>query len=483
MRLSLLLLAIFSFIGCYASKEQLQQPMRKQELYPYLKKNDTYIYVASDFTPVLPTEYTHADLFTSTGYALVENEQEEYAVINQAGETVVPFSKRYLSLQVLTDQLTVVMRRETYSKTSRFWEWEWNIFSGLNTTVHRQKFEVFILETNQVLYSEKHSDKASLPSHVQVLDDQHFVFNETLYIRKGKRLVKQANHIIDTFSTGRVLQQNGTKYSILNVDQKRPELHNLEATDQLSFLVNGEKIILSGVNQRRYYSTIPHFLYQPDNQTYRTEPQFDKAFPKAITLQTPAQLDYLQKVSYVNSIPDYPYFILGVFDYDTWSYDWKYVSETGQLLDSIEAPDFFVLDVVSRVHRPHTSALITADQLPKNTTLKKITKNSSLNHVFKVTIKDNACVERVGLWNTQTKKWDLTPIYQDLYWLDVDLGLLAVAQEEYRYQLYDYETKQALTSSIYKSIYASGWVCTVDEAGKQQQFYYDFKTQKEYRDP
>lgn len=482
MRFSLLLLAIFSFMGCYSSKERLQQPRVKQELYPYLKKNGNYIYVDTDFTPVLPTEYRHADLFTSTGYAVVQNEQEEYAVINRSGETVVSFSERYLSLQVLTDQLTVVMRRETYTKTSRFWEWEWTIFSGLNTTVSRQKFDVFILETDQVLYSKKLSAKASLPSHVQLLDDQHFVFNETLYIRKGKRLVKQAGHIIDTFNNQRVLQQNGEKYTLLNANKKRPERQNLEATDQLSFLVEGEKMVLNGVNQRRYYSTVPHFLYDSDNQTYWIEPQFDKAFPKALTLQAPEQLDYLQKVSYVNSIPDYPYFILGVFDYDAWVYDWKYVSETGQLLDSIDAPDFFVLDVVSRVHRPYTSELITADQLPENTTLKKITKNSSLNHVFKITIKDKAGVERVGLWNTQTKNWDLAPIYQDLYWLDVDLGLLAVAQEEYRYQLYDYETKQTLTSSIYKSIYTSGWVTVEDAMGKQHQFYIDFKTRKEYRE-
>lgn len=482
MRFFFLLLAIFSFMGCYSSKEQLRHPVRKQELYPFLKNDNTYIYVASDFTPILQTAYTRADLFTSTGYALVQNAQEEYAVINQAGEIVVPFSKRYLSLQVLTDQLTVVMRRETYINKSRFWEWEWNIFSGLKTAIARQKFEVFVLETNQILYSEKLSAEASLPSYVQVLDDKHFVFNETLYTRKGKSLVKQAHHIIDTFNERRVLQQKGTQYAILNVDQTKPELKDLEATDQLSFFINGERMELQAVNQRRYYSDLPKILYQASSETYLTEPQFDKAFPKTITLDTPAQLEYLRQVSYVNSIPNYPYFILGVFDYDNWSYNWKYVSLAGQLLDSIDAPDFFVLDVISRVHRPYASEIITADQLPEHTTLEKITKDSSLNNLFKISIKEKGGTSYVGLWNTQLKTWELEPIYQDIHWLDVDLGLLAVAEEEYRYKLYNYQTKQLATSSIYKSIYASGWVVQVDTAGTQHEFYLDFKTQQEYRE-
>ncbi|QQU02566.1 hypothetical protein [Myroides odoratus] len=480
MRLSFLLLGIFSFFSCYSTKEKTVDAQTKQQLYPYLTKNHTYIYVDCDYTPVISTAFTTAGLFTSTGYAVVENDKGETAVINTAGKLVVPFMARYVSLQVLQDELTVVYTRETYAKNSRFWEWEWNIFSGLKTEVQRQKFEVYILETNQVLFAEQLSDKASLPTYVDTIDSEHFIFNQTLYKRKGQRLAKQKNNIIHWFDTNKLLQRNGAQFSILTLENKQQTLSNLEATQQVTFEVNGEELLLTEVNKSRYYSEIPEILYHPKTKEYRIEPLFEKVLPRQIKIRNEADYAYLQKVSYINSVPDYPYFILGVFDFDRWAFQWKYLTEDGTLLDTIDAPDFFVVDAMSRVQRPHPTELISTDQIPAPWRLDAVTKYSGFTHLFKITLKQEGQDNRYGLWNTQTKQWELQPIYRDFYWLDVEQGLLALAQEDNQYVVYNYLAKKNTTSAIFNYIDTSGWVTQVDTAGTKTSFYLDFATAKAY---
>lgn len=482
MHLSLFLFGIFSFLGCHPTKENLVGLQVNQELYPYLTKNHTYIYVDSHTTPVISTPFATADLFTSTGYAVVSNEKGQSAIINKMGKIVVPFADRYLSLQVLDDQLTVVYTRKSYAKNSRFWEWEWNIFSGLKTEVQRQKFEVYILETGQVLFAESLSDKASLPTYIASLNADHFIFNKILYKKKGQRLSKQKNNIIHWFEPNKLLQQNGSQFAILSLESKIPILEHLEATNQLTLEVNGKELLLTEVNKSRYYSEIPEILFNAKTKEYWIEPLFDRVFPKKIKTQNEADLAYLQKVSYINTVPDYPYFILGVFDYDNWLFQWKYLAMDGTLLDTINAPDFFVVDALSRVQRPQPTELISTDQIPPNWSLEAVTKYKGFSHLFKITLKQEGQSNRYGLWNTQTKQWELQPIYRDLYWLDIEQGLLALAKEDRQYVIYNYKTKKNLTDIIFSYIDTSGWVSQANTAGKEIHFYLDFATAKAYKE-
>lgn len=482
MHLSLFLFGIFSFLGCHPTKENLVNLQVNQELYPYLTKNHTYIYVDQHTTPLISTPFATADLFTSTGYAVVSNEKGQSAILNKTGKIVVPFADRYISLQVLNDEFTAVYTRETYTKNSRFWEWEWNIFSGLKTEVQRQKFEVYILETNQVLFSEQLSNTATLPTYITALDTDHFIFNKTLYKRKGQRLSKQKNNIIHHFEPNKLLQQNGSHFAILSLESKMPILEHLEATHQITFEVNGEKLLLTEVNKSRYYSEVPEILIHPKTKEYWIEPLFDKVLPKKIKAQNETDVAYLQKVSYINAVPDYPYFILGVFDYENWKFQWKYLALDGTLLDSIDAPDFFVVDALSRVQRPQPTELISTDQIPLNWSLEAVTKYKGFSHLFKITLKQEGQSNRYGLWNTQTKQWELEPIYRDFYWLDVERELLALAKEDRQYVIYNYKTKKNLTDIIFSYIDTSGWVSQGNTTGKEIHFYFDFATTKAYKE-
>lgn len=481
MYISFLLLSIVSFFSCSSTKEPVTTACVSQDLFPYLTKNRTYIYVDQNFHPIIPTAFAAADLFTSTGYAVVRNAKGESAILNTKGELVVPFADRYLSLDVLQDELTVVFSRETYTLNSRFWEWEWNIFSGLKTEVRRQDYTVYILETNQVLYSQRLQADESVPYTITTLDDQQYIFNQTLYIRKGKHLKKLEANILRSLNANRFLQQTGKTYTLFSLEGIA-SLHSLEASNQLHFWVNGEEITLKDVNKSRYYSTIPEILVDPKTKQYLIGPNFDKKFPLTLHIRNEADIAYLKQVTYINAIPDYPYFILGVFNYDTWLYDWKYVSEDGQLYDHIEADDFFVVDVIGRVLRPHPNEIIASSHLPSGWSLYAVTKFHAFTTLFKVAIQQEGEDRRYGLWNSDSQQWELAPIYRDLSWLNAEQGILALAQEEHQYQLYDYNKKEVLTSTIYKNLSPSGWVTLIDSAQHTLNYYMDFITLKEYRE-
>jgi len=481
MYISFLLFSLVSFLNCSSPQESTTKPSVSPDLIPYLTKNRTYIYVDRNFRPVISTAFAKADLFTSTGYAVVRNKKGESAILNTKGELVVPFANQYLSLEVLHNQLTVVFLRKTYSTNSRFWEWEWNIFSGLKTEVRRQQYQVYILETNQVLYSQRLQADESVPYAITSLDNQYFIFDEVLYIRKGKRLKKLKTNILRSLNANRYLQQQGNTYTLFSLD-KTPSFHTLEATNNVQFRVNEEEITLTNVNKSRYYTTVPEILYDSKTKTYWLEPNFDKKFPPILIARNEADIAYLKQVTYINAIPDYPYFILGVFNYNSWLYNWKYVSEDGHLHDHIEAPDFFVLDVIDRVLRPHSNEIITSNHLPSGWNLYAVTKFYASAHLFQVAIQQEGQDRRYGLWNRQSQQWELQPIYRDLFWLDFDRGLLALAKENHQYQLYDYNSKEILTSTIYKSLYPSGWVTLIDSNQHTLDFFMDYTTLKEYRE-
>ncbi|MGG5506275.1 hypothetical protein [Myroides sp. C6-3] len=482
MRLSCYFFSIVSFLGSFSTKEKIVGQQINQVCYPYLTKEQTYIYVDHTNKPVISRPFATADLFTSTGYAVVTDEKGQAAVIDKKGKIIVPFEDRYISLQVLNNQLTAIYTRETYTKNSRFWEWEWSIFSGLKTEVQRQKFEVYLLETKQVLFSEQLSTKASLPTYIATVDADHFIFNKTLYKRKGQRLSKQKNNIIHQFEPNKLLQQNGSQFAIFSIERKAPILEHLEATNQLTLEVNGKELLLTEVNKSRYYTEIPEILFNPKTKEYWIKPLFDRAFPKKIKARNETDLAYLQKVSYINTVPDYPYFILGVFDCDSWMFQWKYLAMDGTLLDHIDAPDFFVVDARARIQGPHQSELISTDAIPSNWSLEAVTKYKGFNTLFKITLKQEGQSNRYGLWNTQSKQWELQPIYRDFYWLDTERGLVALAKEDHQYVIYNYKTKKNITEDIFSYIDSSGWVTQVNEAGKEIHFYFDFSTAKAYKE-
>jgi hypothetical protein len=69
---------------------------------PFLTKNNDFVYVDKiSLKPVNSQKFKNASVFTSTGFAVVENEKNEYAVIDESGNKVLGFSSSPTDLNVV----------------------------------------------------------------------------------------------------------------------------------------------------------------------------------------------------------------------------------------------------------------------------------------------------------------------------------------------------------------------------------------------
>ncbi|WP_010253644.1 hypothetical protein [Myroides injenensis] len=257
--------------------------------------------------------------------------------------------------------------------------------------------------------------------------------------------------------------------------------NHLIANTEISFKLGSESIILPNINKSRYGNDIPEVLYNKKNNSYLVQPYFDKKFPQEIIPRNKEDIAFLQKVSYINAIPNYPYFIAGVFDYDKWQYQWKYIDLSGRLYDSIEANDFFTLDILSNVLRPYKSEIIPADKVPNTYQIDKIRKVYQSDNIFIAFLINDQQEKTVGLWDNHYKNWKITPTYNDITILDIERGIIAISLKNNEYQLYSLKTNSLISPTLYNYINSDGWT-NITKDNTRIYFYTDISTGEEYRD-
>ncbi|WP_010253647.1 KWG repeat-containing protein [Myroides injenensis] len=191
----LLILSLFSLTSTASQKKQIKPPKNTLDLIPYKTKNNTYIYVNRDKQPVFDTEFTSAELFTSTGFAIVTNSEHNQAIIDSNGKIVLPFKNYQIKLYPIGN-LTVVKTEKTYTANHRFWEREFNIFSSSVKDVIRIKTDVFILESQQHLLS-AHMSRDEENTYIKVINNNSFLINNDYYQLKNKR-AKKIKRILST---------------------------------------------------------------------------------------------------------------------------------------------------------------------------------------------------------------------------------------------------------------------------------------------
>ena len=118
---------------------------------PFLTKQNDFIYVDKiSLKPVSQQKFRSASLFTPTGFAVVENEKNEYAVIDEKGTIVLGFSDCTIGLNVVNG-LTFYKKDIEYEKKMPVWKWDWNIMgSGIKKEQTYHKIEIGVIETQQI---------------------------------------------------------------------------------------------------------------------------------------------------------------------------------------------------------------------------------------------------------------------------------------------------------------------------------------------
>ena len=149
---------------------------------PFLTKQNDFVYVDKEsLKPLTHQKFRNASVYTPTGFAVVENEKNEYAVIDENGKTILDFSADEINLNVVNG-LTFYQKDIEYEKKMPAWKWDWNILGGdikKEQTYHQ--FEIGVLETKQVLLHEDVpylEDRYSL--NIVSVDENHVFWNGSI---------------------------------------------------------------------------------------------------------------------------------------------------------------------------------------------------------------------------------------------------------------------------------------------------------------
>ncbi|REC42879.1 hypothetical protein [Chryseobacterium pennipullorum] len=454
---------------------------------PFLTKQNDFVYVdKASLKPVTNQKFKSASVYTSTGFAVVENEKNEYAVIGGGGKTVLKFSASPISLNVVNG-LTFYKKDIEYEKKMPAWKWEWNILGGdikKEQTYHN--IEIGVLETNQILL---HKDIPYLEDNYYLnfvsVDDHHVFWNGSLYEIKKGHLTKTEYNIVELLEDRRFIKSSNATFSMFSLDQKKAIHTGLKGTETLSIRFGNENILLKEVNKERYDPEVPKLLIDRKTDDVYPFPQYEKIFPKHIAQATPSQIDFIKKTSLVYSITHSPYFLLGVFNYDhdVWAFDWLYIDTKGNVTESIGQYDFKVLDQLGNLVWPDRKMILPDQFINKSWKFGKINSYMGMDDLYIIPIEDENQLRTKGLWNRSTNTWEIKPEYHEISVLDPEKQIYALQKEkDGLYTLYDHKNKKNIGSKAYQSINSEGGVSVKQNSGENLYYYIDIYSGKEYKE-
>ncbi len=454
---------------------------------PFLTKQNDFIYVDKiSLKPVSQQKFRSASLFTPTGFAVVENEKNEYAVIDEKGTIVLGFSDCTIGLNVVNG-LTFYKKDIEYEKKMPVWKWDWNIMgSGIKKEQTYHKIEIGVIETKQILLDEDIpylDDNYNL--NFAAVDENHLFWNGCIYRIKKGHLAKVESNIVELLENKRFIKGSHTTFSIFGLDQKKAIQSGLKGAEVLSIQFGKETITLKDINKERYDPEVPKLLTDSKTQDTYPFPQYEKVFPKEITKATASQIDFIKRTSLVYSITNSPYFLLGVFNYDhdIWAYDWLYIDTKGNVTDSIGSYNFKVLDQVGNLVWPDRKMILPDQFIDKSWKFGKINSYQGMGDLYLIPIEDEKQLRTKGLWNSSKRSWEIKPEYNDISVLDTEKQIYALQKEkDGLYTLYDSMNKRDIGSKTYNSINSDGLVSAKSNSGKNTYYYVDIYSGKEYKE-
>lgn len=476
-----------SIIACTQEKQDRPSAMKAIPAVPFLTRQNDFVYVdKTNLKSVINQKFKSASVFTPTGYAVVENEKGEYAVIDETGKVVLDFSPSQISLNVVNG-LTFYKKDIEYGKKMPFWKWEWNIMgSGIGKEQTYHTIQIGIIESRQILLKE---DIPYLEDNYALnfisVDEDHVFWNGVLYQIKKSSLSKIENNIAELLENKRFIKASGKSFSIYELNQKKAVHSELEGSETLSIQYGNEIITLNEVNKERYEPDVPKLLVDHKTRDVYPFPQYEKVFPKKITKATASQIDFIKKTSLVYSISHSPYFLLGVFNYnhDIWAYDWLYIDTEGKITDSIGTYNFKVLDQIGDLVWPDRKMILPDQYIGKNWKFGKINAYEGMQDNYLIRIEDEKQLRTMGLWNSSKKIWEIKPDYHHISVLDTEKQIYALQKEQDGpYMLFDNKTHKNIGSKAYQSINSDGWVNVQLPSGQTINYYIDIYSGKEYKE-
>ena len=465
------------------NKHAVKQPI---DWVPYLTANGKYIYVDKNKRQKLDgSEFVNAVPFLATGYAIVEDVERRNALIDATGEFIVGYTEDVIELAEL-GELTLVKIVREYDKRMPIWKWEWNILGGdiqKNQTYHR--VEIRVLETGQVLFlKEVPYREDDFDLDYVAMGANHYLLNSVLFEVKKKKFKQVKKNILYSLDKGRYIPDGNNLVDIYQVGIKKPILSHLEGVTQLELKINNKPVVLDSINQDRYRPTIGKLLLDNNNKDIYVYPQYDKVFPKVIRQASEEQCAFLKQVSLVYSVNDSPYFILGRFNYDhdVWSYDWLYVDVHGNLVADIRVKDFFIRDQIGYLVWPDQTILFSNNTMDEGIKTGKIRYIYQSDNLFVVKAKLENGTEKEGVWNGNTQRWEIEPLFNSIKTMHSEQQIFALRREaEGTYQLFDNKKKVAIGANTYQNVYSNGMAEFVLDNNQTIYFYIDIFTGDEYR--
>lgn len=454
---------------------------------PFLTKQNDFIYVdKTSLKAITNQKFRTASVFTPTGFAIVENEKNEYAVIDVNGKMVLGFSSSEINLNVING-LTFYKRDLEYQKKMPIWKWDWNILGGgIQKEQNYHKIEIGVVETKQILLQVDipYLEDSYYLNFIAV-DENHVFWNSTLYEIKNYRLNKLEKNIAEFLENKRFIKNTNTSFSINELDHKKAIISGLKGTETLSIKFEGETIVLNEINKERYVPEIPKLLLDNKTNAIYPFPQYEKAFPKEIIKATAKQIEFIKNTSLVYSITNSPYFLLGVFNYDhaIWAFDWLYIDATGNVVDTIDIYNFKVLDQVGNLVWPDRKMILPDKFVDKNWKFGKINSFQGMDELYLIPIEDDKKIRTIGLWNRREHIWEISPEYNAISVLDTEKQIYSLQKEkDGLYILYDNKNKQTIGSKAYQSINSDGLVQVKMNATQSIYYYIDIYSGKEYKE-
>lgn len=127
--------------------------------------------------------------------------------------------------------------------------------------------------------------------------------------------------------------------------------------------------------------------------------------------------------------------------------------------------------------------IISKNEVEKDYKIGNIFYVNNSEILFLVEVIDSEKKSKRGLWNSNTKSWEIEPQYQSIHVLDSKKGIFTLQKvEKGTYQLYNNKMKQQIGTSAYQWISSDGAVQVDQENQERLYFYIDIETGKEYRD-
>lgn len=459
----------------------------KTQRIPFFTKQKDFIYVDKEtLVPFSNQKFKSASHYTPTGFAVVENEKGEYAVIDNQEKIVLDFSTSILTLEIVQG-LTFYRKDREYEKKMPLWKWDWNLMGGgikKEQTYHQ--IEIGILETKQLLLEKDLpylNDNFYL--NFSVVDDNHLFWEGTIYEIKKNRLYKVEQNIVELLDNKRFIKASGQAFQLYQFKQKKAIHSELIGTDKISIQFEDETLLLTEINKDRYAPEVPKLLLDSKTLAIYPFPKYEKVFPKRITKATASQIEFIKNTSLVYSIADSPYFLLGVFNYDhaVWAYDWLYMDTQGQVVDTIDTYNFKVVDQVGNLVWPNRKMILPDTAIADTWKFGKINTYTGKQDVYLIRIEGENKKRMTGLWNRKEQKWEIKPEYQEIVVLDAERQRYALQKEEEGlYRLYDNSIQKNIGSKAYQAINSEGLVRVKQTEETAIYYYIDIYSGKEYKE-